>query len=405
MQRTPTLPPGPGVRAMVPRHISSRKTKMPPVPRSSRLVIGPETIISLKIRWKSRRTMVVIPSWWLHLSRSMMCERWRWTTPDAPSCHRHKSGPHHPARRYGAASRNQYSASPNSNSTWPARCWGRCHTAHDAAWCKWWDPHYNAATGASIWWRSAGGSVGSRSTKWRRPGWINNNNAGGHGSRDLPAFGRTKGWGGLLWHHRFCAWWLWGYGTCGKCPGHQQWLRVRCPTTWSHKQTAVGHPTAMGGGQFRNHGEINPGWFAGTAGISQYLNYTYKVGDLGQAYSWQSVLSYDRAYCKLQARLGFSWGTDISHLRATTLTPKHAVNVGVPGKAGQCRGVAGHGGNCTTTGTFKDEGFNVRFNLCRDFNRGSCTREQCKFTHRCGVAGCFGQHPAVSHSEHVAAQK
>ena len=143
----------------------------------------------------------------------------------------------------------------------------------------------------------------------------------------------------------------------------------------------------------------------GTAGISQYLNYTYKVGDLGQAYSWQSVLSYDRAYRKLQARLSFSWGTDISHLRATTLTPKHAVNVGVPGKAGQGRGVARQGGNRTTTGTFKDEGFNVRFNLCRDFNRGSCTREQCKFTHRCGVAGCFGQHPAVSHSEHVAAKK
>ena len=81
----------------------------------------------------------------------------------------------------------------------------------------------------------------------------------------------------------------------------------------------------------------------GTAGISQYLNYTYKVGDLGQAYSWQSVLSCDRAYRKLQARLSFSWGTDISHLRNTTLTPKHAVNVGVPGKAGQVRGVAWQG--------------------------------------------------------------
>ena len=143
----------------------------------------------------------------------------------------------------------------------------------------------------------------------------------------------------------------------------------------------------------------------GTAGISQYLNYTYKVGDLGQAYSWQSVLSYDRAYRKLQARLSFSWGTDISHLRATTLTPKHAVNVGVPDKAGQGQGVAPQGGNRITTGTFKDEGFDVRFNLCRDFNRGSCTQEQCKFTHRCGVADCFGQHPGVSHSEHVAAKK
>ena len=59
-----------------------------------------------------------------------------------------------------------------------------------------------------------------------------------------------------------------------------------------------------------------------------------------QAYSWQSVLTYDRAYRKLQARLSFSLGSDISHPRATTLTPKHAVNAGVPGEAGQGRGVA-----------------------------------------------------------------
>ena len=104
----------------------------------------------------------------------------------------------------------------------------------------------------------------------------------------------------------------------------------------------------MGGGQFHNHGETNPDGLLGTAGISLYLNYTYKVGDLGQAYSWQSVLSYDRAYHKLQARLSFSWGTDISHLRATTLTLKHAVNVWVPCKAGQGRGVARQGGNRTT---------------------------------------------------------
>ena len=175
--------------------------------------------------------MVVIPSWWLHRSRSLMCERWHRTSDNA-GCSFVPSPlvwQRHPVRRYGAASRNQYGASPNRNSTWPARCWGRCHTAHGATWCKWWDPHYNAATGAS---------------------------------RDLPAFGHTKGWGALLWHHGFCVWWLWGNGTYGKCPGHQQWLRVRCLTTWSQKQTAVGHPTSMGGGQFRNHGETNPGWFA-----------------------------------------------------------------------------------------------------------------------------------------------
>ena len=55
--------------------------------------------------------------------------------------------------------------------------------------------------------------------------------------------------------------------------------------------------------------------------LNQYLNYTYKVGELGHVYTWQSVLTYDRQYRILQSRLLFAWGTDISHLRATTLVP------------------------------------------------------------------------------------
>ena len=60
----------------------------------------------------------------------------------------------------------------------------------------------------------------------------------------------------------------------------------------------------------------------GLEGVNQYLNYTYKVGELGQVYTWQSVLTYDCQYRILQSRLSFAWGTDISHLRATTLVPK-----------------------------------------------------------------------------------
>ena len=136
----------------------------------------------------------------------------------------------------------------------------------------------------------------------------------------------------------------------------------------------------------------------GSVGINQYLNYSFKVGELGQVYAWQSVLTYDRSYRKLQAHLNFPWGTDISHLRTTTLMPKVS-------SSGLSRGGPNRNpgrGMGKTTPAYKDEGFNVRFNLCRDYNRGSCNREQCKFTHRCGVTGCFGKHPAASHHEQTA---
>ena len=136
----------------------------------------------------------------------------------------------------------------------------------------------------------------------------------------------------------------------------------------------------------------------GSVGINQYLNYSFKVGELGQVYAWQSVLTYDRSYRKLQARLNFPWGTDISHLRTTTLMPKVS-------SSGLSRGGPNRNpgrGMGKTTPAYKDEGFNVRFNLCRDYNRGSCNREQCKFTHRCGVTGCFGKHTAASHHEQTA---
>ena len=136
----------------------------------------------------------------------------------------------------------------------------------------------------------------------------------------------------------------------------------------------------------------------GSVGISQYLNHSFEVGELGQVYTWQSVLTYDRSYRKLQARLNFPWGTDISHLRTTTLMPKvssSGLSWGGPNR-NPGRGMG------KTTPAYKDEGFNVRFNLCRDYNQGSCNREQCKFAHRCGVTGCFGKHPAASHHEQTA---
>lgn len=117
------------------------------------------------------------------------------------------------------------------------------------------------------------------------------------------------------------------------------------------------------------------------AGINQYLNYTYKVSDLGRTYTWQSILQYDREYRQLQARLGFAWGTDISHLRATALTPKQWTSGPTHYKRPPKKSSVG------------GEGVNV----CRDFNKGSCQRPACKFAHRCSVAGCTELQPAFNH--------
>ena len=150
---------------------------------------------------------------------------------------------------------------------------------------------------------------------------------------------------------------------------------------------------------------IQDGLLGGT-GVNQYLNYSYKVSELGQMYTWQSVLQYDRQYRILQSRLSFAWGTDISHLRTTTLTPKPVQQSAVHGRGANNRGHGprtGKGGGSEVAPAKKDN-FNAQVNLCRDYNRGNCQRESCKFVHRCGVTGCFERHPASTHEAKVTAK-
>jgi hypothetical protein len=133
----------------------------------------------------------------------------------------------------------------------------------------------------------------------------------------------------------------------------------------------------------------------GPVGINEYLNYSFKIGDLGRAYTWASILAYDREYRQLQAKLGFAWGTDISHLRATTLISKTSVpQTNLVGK----RAINGRPNNSATrAGKAWGSNLQSQLNLCRDYNRGSCTREHCKFVHRCAVTDCFERHSATSH--------
>ena len=53
-----------------------------------------------------------------------------------------------------------------------------------------------------------------------------------------------------------------------------------------------------------------------------YLSYSTKFYQLIQKCSLASVLLFDREYRKLQADMGFRWGTDVQHLHTLHLQPR-----------------------------------------------------------------------------------
>ena len=153
------------------------------------------------------------------------------------------------------------------------------------------------------------------------------------------------------------------------------------PTQWSAANSAIM-------ARLINDGLLGP------RGVQQYLNYSYKIGDLGRSYTWSSILLYDREYRQLQARLNFDWGSDISHLRATTLIPKQQQSHVQTNKRGFGRQGQASVGRSTAG----------QLILCRDFNKGSCFRSPCRFLHRCSVSNCFGTHSAAQHTTASAAK-
>ena len=129
------------------------------------------------------------------------------------------------------------------------------------------------------------------------------------------------------------------------------------------------------------------------AGVNQYLNYLFKVGDLGRTYAWSFILQYDREYRQLQARLGFAWGMDISHLRATALILKQWAAIQPSGK------------KPTRWLGFRDGDKGANMYVCKDFNKGSCQRPVCRYSHHCSVVGCTATHQAISHPNPTDAKK
>ena len=110
--------------------------------------------------------------------------------------------------------------------------------------------------------------------------------------------------------------------------------------------------------------------------VLDYLSYTAKIGDLGGRFVWSSVMLYDDEYRDLQARHGFRWGMDSSHLSTVFLPAREPK----PGK---------HAKNNPKPYWKNDK-------MCGYYNSGKkCPHEPlCKFAHSCEK--CGKDHPKLT---------
>ncbi|MEW8544941.1 MAG: hypothetical protein AB2693_15555 [Candidatus Thiodiazotropha sp.] len=128
---------------------------------------------------------------------------------------------------------------------------------------------------------------------------------------------------------------------------------------------------------------------SGTA-LMDYLSYTTKVYQLVQRFSLISVLLFDREYRRLQASMGFRWGTDVQHLHTLFLQPRDK-----PAAQGNLskKGIS-NGQNSGKPNKDKPKEKPV----CRNFNtQKGCSFPNCSFRHVCLLPGCFQQHSAQTH--------
>lgn len=138
---------------------------------------------------------------------------------------------------------------------------------------------------------------------------------------------------------------------------------------------------------------------------SAYMSYTVMVCQIAQKYEWVSVLLWDREYRKMQANLGFRWGTDQGHLRDVLLVPKQSKSGFKFGQSGSSVNDQSGKNQKNVNGGQKFQGFSKKkketgqvkrsvnkeslsgLRLCYYFNEGTCTRVECGFKHWCSLCG------------------
>lgn len=117
--------------------------------------------------------------------------------------------------------------------------------------------------------------------------------------------------------------------------------------------------------------------------VPDYLKYTEMIGEIASRYTWQTILLFDDEYRHRQTKLGFSWGTDASHLGTVMLRDQDHSSF-LPAVR-------------QTSGTpFQRPSGNLR-EVCRKFNRGGCSYGTgCLCDHLCAVCG-HRDHGAKDH--------
>ena len=123
-------------------------------------------------------------------------------------------------------------------------------------------------------------------------------------------------------------------------------------------------------------------------GMLDYMSYVVSVCELGETFTFRSLLDYDDAYRRLQAQTSFKWGAESSQAKDKCLVRRMEKPAATkPGQQGASGRVQPRYSSPTHT-------------PCYEFNaRGSCTRgASCRFTHSCSAPGCGESHPVTQHA-------
>ena len=129
--------------------------------------------------------------------------------------------------------------------------------------------------------------------------------------------------------------------------------------------------------------------------LRDYMCYTMKVCELFKHYQRPSVLQYDREYRHLQARHGFRWGTECTHLHTLHLRLK-ATSTSLATSSSATTTGRGHGqqrrGQTSGGGSAEDK-------VCYQYNswQGCSYGADCKYRHVCSETGCSAPHTRMEH--------
>ncbi len=160
-----------------------------------------------------------------------------------------------------------------------------------------------------------------------------------------------------------------------KTPSQRPKLRDISPTSWVTANSNI-LQRLMETGQVTGQG------------VTDYLAYTAKVGQLGSKFTWNSVLAYDNEYRHLQAEHGFRLATDIQHLAYTIFVMR-------PPAPSRAKGPT-HTAHTSGGARPRPNGQEI----CRNFNVNRCQRgTSCHFRHVCNRHGCGQPHAGVDHDK------